>query len=82
MEETMRRLLRGVDDIASTEDSVPSSKAHFRGMLNRLKNKHTASQIAARHQQVFQHRRLCRMNNIMVAEAAAAVTELPKQSHA
>jgi hypothetical protein len=82
MEETMRRLLRGVDDIASTKDSVPSSKAHFRGMLNRLKIKHTASQIAARHQQVFQHRQLCRMNNIMVAEAAAAVPALPQRSHA
>jgi hypothetical protein len=56
MEETMRRHLRGVDDTASSEDSVPSSEAHFRQMLNRLKNKHTASQIAARHQQVFQHR--------------------------
>jgi hypothetical protein len=82
MEETMRRLLRGVDEIASSEDSVPSSEAHFRRMLNRLKNKHTASQIAARHQQVFQHRRLRRMNNIMVAEAAAAEPALPERSHA
>jgi hypothetical protein len=82
MEETMRRLLRGVDDIASTEDSVPSSKAHFRRMLNCLKNKHTASQIAARHQQVFQHRRLRRMINIMVAKAAAAEPALPERSHA
>jgi hypothetical protein len=78
----MRRLLRGVDEIASSEDSVPSSKAHFRQMLNRLKNKHTASQIAARHQQVFQHRRLRRMKNIMVAEAAAAEPALPERSHA
>jgi hypothetical protein len=82
MEETMRRLLRDVDEIASSEDSVPSSEAHFRRMLNRLKNKHTASQIAARHQQVFQHRRLRRMNNIMVAEAAAAEPALPERSQA
>jgi hypothetical protein len=82
MEETMRRLLRGVDDIASTEDLLPLSKAHFRRMLNRLKNKHTASQIAARHQQVFQHRELRRMNNITVAKAAAAEPALPQRSHA
>jgi hypothetical protein len=82
LEETMRRLLRGVDEIASSEDTVPSSEAHFRRMLNRLKNKHTASQIAARHQQVFQNRRLRRMNNMMVAEAAAAEPQLPERSHA
>jgi hypothetical protein len=82
MEETMRRLLPGLDDIASTKDSVPLSEAHFRQMLNCLKNKHTPSQIAARHQQVFQHRRLRRMNNIMVAEAAAAEPVLPEGSHA
>jgi hypothetical protein len=82
MEETMRRLLRGVDDIASTEDLLPLSKAHFRCMLNRLKNKHTATQIAARHQQVFQHRELRRMNNITVAKAAAAEPALPQRSHA
>jgi hypothetical protein len=81
MEETMQQLLRGLDEIASSEDSVPSSEAQFRRMLNRLKNKHTASQIAARHQQVFQHRQLRRMNNIMVAEAAAAEPAVPKQSH-
>jgi hypothetical protein len=34
MEETMRRLLRGEDEIASSEDSVPSSEAHFCRMLN------------------------------------------------
>jgi hypothetical protein len=71
-----------VDEIASSEDSVPSSEAHFHRMLNRLKNKRTASQIAARHQQVFQHRRLRRMNNIMVAEAATAEPALPEQSQA
>jgi hypothetical protein len=77
MEETMRRLLCGMDDIASTEDSVPSSEAHFRRVLNCLKNKHTASQIAASHQQVFQHRQLCCMNNIMVTKAAAEEPALP-----
>jgi hypothetical protein len=34
------------------------------------------------HQQVFQHRRLRRMNNIMVAEAAAAEPALPERPHA